>query len=108
MALIRSADVGDIVSTSHATELADHTLSLLGHAIFTDARAIRDIIDQVESQRLNPPRHPPTGVREEQGVYHIARTGLESGAGRLSQLASLPGTSPRCVRIGVSGAAVLR
>ncbi len=65
---------GDVVTASHATELADHTLSLLGHAIFTDARALRDLIDQVESQRLNPPRHPLTDVSEEQAVYHVALT----------------------------------
>jgi hypothetical protein len=64
---------GDVITASHATELADHTLSLLGHAIFTDARALRDIIDQVESQRLNPPHHPPTGVSEEPAVYRIGR-----------------------------------
>ena len=64
---------GDVITTSHATELADHTLSLLGHAIFTDARALREIIDQVESQHLNPPHHPPIGVGEEQAVYRIER-----------------------------------
>lgn len=64
---------GDVITTSHATELADHTLSLLGHAIFTDARALRDIIDQIESQHLNPSRHPPTGVGEAQAVYCIRR-----------------------------------
>ncbi|NYE27661.1 hypothetical protein HDE78_000586 [Rhodanobacter sp. K2T2] len=35
----------DIVTIGHATELAGHTLSLLGHAIFTDARAVGEIID---------------------------------------------------------------
>jgi hypothetical protein len=64
---------GDVVTISHATELADHTLSVLGDAIFTDARALREIIDQVESQNLNPSRHPPTGVGEAQAVYRIGR-----------------------------------
>ncbi len=64
---------GDVVTTSHATELADHTLSLLGHAIFTDARALREIIDQIESQNPNPSRHPPNGVGEAQAVYRIGR-----------------------------------
>ena len=64
---------GDVITTSHATELADHTLSLLGHAIFTDASAVRDLIDQIESQHLNPPHHPPTGVGEAQAVYRIER-----------------------------------
>jgi hypothetical protein len=64
---------GDVVTISHATELADHTLSLLGQAIFTDARALRDLIDQIEAQRLNPSSYPPTGVGEAQAVYRIAR-----------------------------------
>jgi hypothetical protein len=64
---------GDVITTTPATELADHTLSLLGHAIFTDARAVRDLIDQIEAQHLNPPRHPPTGVGEAQAVYRIER-----------------------------------
>ncbi|MBB6248434.1 hypothetical protein [Rhodanobacter sp. A1T4] len=63
---------GDVVTASHDAELADHTLSLLGHAIFSDARAVREIIRQLESQRLNP-RNSQPGVSEEQGVYHIAR-----------------------------------
>ena len=64
---------GDVITTTHATELADHTLSLLGHAIFTDARALRDIIDQIEAQHLNPSRHSPTGIGEAQAVYRIGR-----------------------------------
>ena len=63
---------GDVVTASHDAELADHTLSLLGHAIFSDARAVREIIRQLESQRLNP-RNSQPGVSEEQGVYHVAR-----------------------------------
>ena len=63
---------GDVVTASHDAELADHTLSLLGHAIFSDARAVREIIRQVESQQLNP-RNSQPGVSEEQGVYHVAR-----------------------------------
>ena len=34
---------------------------------------VTDIIDQIESQRLNPSRHPPTGVGEAQAVYCIER-----------------------------------
>ena len=99
---------GDVVAVSHDTELADHTLSLLGHAIFSDARAVREIIRQVESQRLSPARGSHTGVSEEQGVYRVARKRLESGTGKLNHLVSQPGTSMRCVRPGVSGAAFFR
>ena len=99
---------GDVVTASHDTELADHTLSLLGNAIFGDARAVREIIRQVESQRLNPPRGSHAGVSEEQGVYRVARKRSESGTGKLNHLVSQPGTSMRCVRPGVSGAAFFR
>jgi len=64
---------GDVVTASHSAELADHTLSLLGHAIFNGARAVRDIIRQMESQQLNPTRSSQTGVSEEQGVYEVVQ-----------------------------------
>jgi len=96
---------GDVVTASHDAELADHTLSLLGHAIFTDARAVREIINQVESQRLNPQRSSHTGVSEEQGVYHVARKRSQSRMEKLTYRASQPVTSLRCVRPRVSGAA---
>ena len=67
---------GDVVTASHDAELADHTLSLLGNAIFGDARAVREIIRQVESQRLSLTRSSHTGVSEEQGVYHTGRARL--------------------------------
>ena len=64
---------GDVVTASDHAELADHTLSLLGDGIFGDARAVREIIRQVESQRLRPARSSQTGVGEERGVYRAAR-----------------------------------
>lgn len=64
---------GDVVTASHGAELADHTLSLLGHAIFNDARAVRDIIRVVESQRLGAARGSHTGVGEERGVYRVVQ-----------------------------------
>ena len=67
---------GDVVTASHDAELADHTLSLLGHAIFSDARAVREIIRQVESQRLKAARGSQTGVGEERGEYHAGRACL--------------------------------
>ena len=99
---------GDVVTISHATELADHTLSLLGHAIFTDARALREIINQVESQRLNPPCRAHTGVSDEQGAYNVGRESSQSRTGKLTHRASWPATSVCCVRPWVSGAAVFR
>ena len=64
---------GDVVTASHGAELADHTLSLLGQAIFSDARTVREIIRQVESQRLDLPHSSHNGVNEERAVYRIER-----------------------------------
>jgi len=61
---------GDVVTASHEAEFADHTLSSLGDAIFNDARTVREIIRQVESQRLGQARRSQTGVGEERAVYH--------------------------------------
>ncbi len=62
---------GDVVIASDDAEFADHTLSLLGDAIFNDARTVRAIIRQVESQRLGQARSSETGVGEERALYLI-------------------------------------
>ena len=67
---------GDVVITSDDAEFADHTLSLLGDAIFGDARTVREIIRQVESQRLGQARGSQTGVGEELAAYHAGRAYL--------------------------------
>jgi hypothetical protein len=61
---------GDVVIASDEAEFADHTLSVLGDAIFNDARAVRAIMRQVGSQRLKPARGAQTGVGEERATYH--------------------------------------
>jgi hypothetical protein len=66
---------GDVVIASHEAEFADHTLSSVGDAIFNDARTVREIIRQVESQRLGPTRGSQTGVGEERALY-LVDTGL--------------------------------
>jgi hypothetical protein len=60
----------DVVIASHEAEFADHTLSLVGHAIFCDTQKLRDIIRDVNEQRLQPVRGTRTGVREERVAYH--------------------------------------
>jgi hypothetical protein len=70
--LIRTISAyGDVVSSSDMPDLAEHTLPMLGYAIFDGAAAVRDILAQVEEQRLGqaPPRRP--GVGEERGVYAV-------------------------------------
>jgi hypothetical protein len=64
---------GDVVIASDDAEFADHTLSLLGDAIFNDARAVREIIRQVELQELDQVRGPQTGVGEERAAYGVGR-----------------------------------
>lgn len=64
---------GDVVIASDEAEFARHTLSLLGDAIFNDAMTVRDIIRQLESQRLGKARGSQTGVEEEQAVYLAGR-----------------------------------
>jgi hypothetical protein len=76
---------GDVVIASHEAEFADHTLSSLGDAIFNDARTVREIIRQVESQRLGQARGSQTGVGEERATYHAGPARLP--AGRLSHVA---------------------
>jgi len=76
---------GDVVIASDEAEFADHTLSVLGDAIFNDARAVRAIMRQVGSQRLNPARGSQTGVGEERATYHAGRACLP--AGRVSHVA---------------------
>jgi hypothetical protein len=67
---------GDVVTAGDDAVLADHTLSLLGDAIFNDARTVREIIRQVESQRLGQARGSQTGVGEERAIYHVVRARL--------------------------------
>jgi hypothetical protein len=62
---------GDVVAASDTAELADHTLSLLGHAIHDGTTAVRDLLDQVEAQRLGRGSRPRSGVGEERGVYAV-------------------------------------
>lgn len=61
---------GDVVIASHEAEFADRTLSLVGHAIFCDAQKLREIIDDVNAQELEPTHGTKPGVREERATYH--------------------------------------
>jgi len=71
---------GDVVIASDEAEFADGTLSVLGDAIFNDARTVREIIRQVESQRLVQAHGSQTGVAEERAVYRVARCGTSAFA----------------------------
>lgn len=60
---------GDVMAAGPAAEPADHTMPPLGQAIHDEMRAVRDILDQVEAQRLGRMPRRPTGVGEERAVY---------------------------------------
>jgi hypothetical protein len=86
---------GDVRAADPAAELADHTVPLLGQAIHDGARAVRDLLDQVEAQR--PGRRPrrPTGVGEARAVYATGPACLMS-----APVLPMPDASPsRSVRV---------
>jgi hypothetical protein len=60
---------GNVVTCSDHAELSDVTLSIMGDAIVRDAQKLRDIIDDVNAQELEPPHATKPGVREERATY---------------------------------------
>lgn len=58
----------DVVMGSREAELAEHTLSSLGQAIFDGAQAVRGVVDDIEAQRPGG----KAGVAEERAVYGVA------------------------------------
>jgi hypothetical protein len=62
--------LGNVVTCSDHAELSDVTLSIMGDAIVRDAQKLRDIIDDVNAQRLGPSHGAKPGVREECATYH--------------------------------------
>jgi hypothetical protein len=78
---------GDVVAANDAAGFADHTLSTVGNAIFSGANKLREIVLDLEAQRLDPARGSPTGVREERASYHALPARLPlGGPGALRQL----------------------
>ena len=60
---------GNVVTTSDHAELTGFTLSIMGDAIVRDAQKLREIIDDVNAQELEPPHRAKPGVREEWATY---------------------------------------
>jgi hypothetical protein len=60
---------GHVVTCSDHAELSDVTLSIMGDAIVRDAQKLRDIIDDVNAQKLEPTHGTKPGVREEWATY---------------------------------------
>jgi hypothetical protein len=76
---------GDVVAASDAADFAAHTLSTVGNAIFSGAKKLREIVLDVEAQRLDPARGSRTGVREERAAYHALSAPPMGGAPRVTR-----------------------
>ena len=61
--------LGNVVTCSDHAELSDVTLSIMGDAIVRDVMKLRDIIDDVNVQDLEPLHGTKSGVREERATY---------------------------------------
>ena len=85
---------GDAVSANGATDFAEGTLSMLGHAIFDGALVVREILDEIEQQRLPALDGMPRSVKDERAHYAVGPS-IDQGAAsaRLFDGASVP-TSP--------------
>jgi hypothetical protein len=70
---------GNVVTCSDHAELSDVTLSIMGDAIVRDAQKLRDIIGDVNAQKLGPARGTRTGVHEERATYHALPARLLMG-----------------------------
>jgi hypothetical protein len=60
---------GDVVSATQTTAFVDHTVPVIGHAIFDGAQAVRDLVREVETQSLHRDKRSASGVREARPTY---------------------------------------
>ena len=63
--------VGDVVVTSDSAELADHTLPVLGQSMLDATDALRDMLDQIEQQRLRQRARRRSATREQRARYVV-------------------------------------
>lgn len=71
--------LGNVVTCSDHAELSDVTLSIMGDAIVRDTEKLRDIVRDVNAQRLEPPHGTKPGVREERAAYLAPPAHLPTG-----------------------------
>ena len=72
--------LGNVVTCSDHAELSDVTLSIMGDAIVRDVEKLRDIMRDVQGQRLGPPHATKPGVREEWATYGVLPACLPMGS----------------------------
>lgn len=78
---------GDVVSADDMADFAEGTLVMVGHAIFNGTLELRDVLDQVQDQRLLEPGSPRPLVGEARAVYAV---GAVAGQG---DVPGVPGPS---------------
>ena len=61
--------LGNVVACADHAELSDITLSIMGDAIYRDVGALRDIMNEIDDNRLEPPIVVRPSVREEAATY---------------------------------------
>lgn len=66
---------GDMVMAAEAAELANGTLAQLGQAIRDGASAVREIVSQIDAQRLDQAPQSRIGVREAPALYCVRGAG---------------------------------
>ncbi|TPG11441.1 hypothetical protein EAH88_02650 [Rhodanobacter glycinis] len=72
--------LGNVVTCSDHAELSDVTLSIMGDAIVRDVEKLRDVMRDVQGQKLDPPRAAEPGVREEWATYGVLPPCLPMGS----------------------------
>jgi len=71
--------LGNVVTCSDHADLSNVTLSVMGDAIVRDVEKLRDVISDVNAQKLKPPHGTKPGVREERATYLALPTHSLSG-----------------------------
>lgn len=72
--------LGNVVTCSDHAELSDVTLSIMDDAIVRDVMKLRDIMRDVEAQKLELPQATRPGVREEWATYGVPAACLPTGS----------------------------
>lgn len=94
--VVRLSALADVVATADPGELAQGTLPSLGYAMLEAVAQVREVLRQVEGQRLRGRGTSRTPVREGRAVYALRHHADARGGARLPRHrhpppASLPG-----------------
>jgi hypothetical protein len=71
--------LGNVVACSDHAELTDITLSIMGDGIYRDVGALREIMNAIDDNTLDPPIVARPSVREEGAIYLARPVPLSPG-----------------------------